>query len=242
MLAAGVGGRLFGDDAELPKCLLRFAGRSLLARHVENLRALDVAGLDLVVGFRAELIRAELAALGAGDFVRLHENPCFREGSVVSLWTARAALAAGEAVLFMDADVLYDPAILARMCAAPHATCLPFDRDFEPGDEPVKLCLRGGRAVEFRKIVGDVAHDTVGEWIGFIRMAPDFARAVAAEADRFIAAGRRDEPYEEAVRAVLLGPRGAAAGAVDVTGLPWIEIDFPEDVDRAARDILPAIG
>jgi choline kinase len=27
-----------------------------------------------------------------------------------------------------------------------------------------------------------------------------------------------------------------------VDGLPWIEIDFPDDVARAERDVLPRIG
>jgi choline kinase len=48
------------------------------------------------------------------------------------------------------------------------------------------------------------------------------------------------EPYEEAIRDVLLAePR--QFGYEDVTGLPWIEIDFPEDVKRARDDILPRL-
>lgn len=244
ILAAGVGRRLFGgDDAASPKSLLRFAGRTLLARHVEHLRALGLDGLDLVIGYHGGEIREEIAAIGAGDFVRFHENPRFREGSVLSMWTARAVLREGHDVLFMDADVLFDRAILERMLAAPQATCFPMDRDFEDGDEPVKLCLSDRRPVEFRKIVGDVAFDTVGEWVGFIRMAPDFAALVADETERFAAApGRVEDPYEEAVRAVLLGAAGASVGVVDITGLSWIEIDFPEDIQRAEADILPAIG
>ena len=31
-------------------------------------------------------------------------------------------------------------------------------------------------------------------------------------------------------------------GLEDVTELPWTEIDFPEDVERAASDVLPAIA
>jgi choline kinase len=27
----------------------------------------------------------------------------------------------------------------------------------------------------------------------------------------------------------------------DITGAPWIEIDFPEDVLRATRDVLPRL-
>jgi len=30
-------------------------------------------------------------------------------------------------------------------------------------------------------------------------------------------------------------------GYEDVSGLPWIEIDFPEDVERAGAEILPSI-
>ncbi len=243
MLAAGVGRRLFGGDAAAsPKSLLRFAGRSLLARHVEHLQALGIDGLDLVIGYHGDEIRGEIAAIGAGDFVRFFENPRFRDGSVVSMWTAREVLRGGGEVLFMDADVLYDRAILARMLKAPEATCFPIDRDFEDGDEPVKFCLRDGRPVEFRKIVGDVAFDTVGEWVGFIRLAPDFAALLADETERLVAAGRIGDPYEEAVRAVLLGAAGASVGAVDITGLRWIEIDFPEDIARAENHILPTIG
>jgi choline kinase len=42
------------------------------------------------------------------------------------------------------------------------------------------------------------------------------------------------------LRNVLLADPGSF-GFEDVTGLPWIEIDFPEDVVRASDEILPAI-
>jgi choline kinase len=35
--------------------------------------------------------------------------------------------------------------------------------------------------------------------------------------------------------------RAGRFGAEDVTGLPWTEIDFPEDLDRARSVILPAL-
>jgi len=243
MLAAGTGSRLSGaDETQPPKSLLRFAGRTLLARHIENLRALGVAQLVLVVGYRAGDIEEELRRLGAGDYVRLVENPDYRRGSLLSLWCAREALAGGGDVLFMDADVLYDRAILDRLLAEGSATCFPYDRRFEPGEEPVKLCLAGGRAVEFRKAIGDVACDEIGEWVGFIRMTPAFAAALAGSCRRLVDEGACDAPYEEAIRDVLLAGAGGAVAFADITGLPWIEIDFPEDVKRAAGHILPRMG
>jgi choline kinase len=35
--------------------------------------------------------------------------------------------------------------------------------------------------------------------------------------------------------------RPGAFGYEDVTGLPWVEIDFAEDVRRARDEVLPAI-
>ena len=242
MLAAGMGNRLSGhDETHRPKCLLRFGGRSLLDRHIENLRSVGVEQLTMVVGYRAHEIEEEIAALGAGDFVRFAANPRYREGSVVSLWAGRAALEAGGPVLFMDADVLYDAAILRRLIDGPGATCFPFDSGFEDGEEPVKFCLRAGRPAEFRKAVPNDRYDTVGEWVGFIRIAPDFAAALARRTDDYVQSGRTDQPYEEAIRDLLLSDLGDTVGAVDIAGLPWIEIDFPEDVERARIRVLPRI-
>ena len=39
---------------------------------------------------------------------------------------------------------------------------------------------------------------------------------------------------------LLAAPRGTF-GFEDITGLPWIEIDFPEDLRRAREDIVPRL-
>jgi choline kinase len=106
------------------------------------------------------------------------------------------------------------------------------DRELEPGEEPVKICLRGGRIVEFGKIVVG-AFDVVGEWPGFMRLEPALATELATTADRFLAAGRNEESYEPAIREMLLTGSPDRFGVEDITGLPWIEIDTPEDLRRA---------
>ena len=242
ILAAGVGARLFGgDDKASPKSLLRFAGKSLMARHIDNLVSVGVDEIGLVLGYHEEEIREEIQTTGAADKVRFFQNPRFREGSVVSMWTARDLLKEGGDVLFMDADVLYDPKILDRMIAPGGVTSFPYDREFEAGDEPVKLMLSDGRPVEFRKVPDKVSFDTVGEWVGFIRMTGEFAGAVADQAAKYAVGGDVHAPYEDAVRDLLLNDFGGTAIGVDITGLPWIEIDFPEDIERAEKDVLPAL-
>ena len=52
--------------------------------------------------------------------------------------------------------------------------------------------------------------------------------------------GLIDAPHEEVLRDVLLA-QPAAFSYEDVSGLPWLEVDFPEDIERAVKQVMPAI-
>ncbi len=241
MLAAGVGRRLYGDgEDQPPKALLAFGGKTLLRRHIEVLRSAGIEELTVVVGYRKEDVLAEAVLVAGADFVRAIENPDFRGGPIVSLWCARHVLRSGEAILFMDADVLYHPSLLERLIRSHHENCFLLDRDIEPGEDPVRLCIRDGKPVDFGKMMeGDF--DLVGEWPGFLRLSPRIAARVADATETYIERGESGVTYEEAVRAVLLDEPPGTFGYEDITGIPWIEIDFPSDLLRAEKQILPRI-
>jgi len=241
ILAAGIGQRLGEASGGGPKCLLEIGGRSLLARQLEQLAACGIEQVVVATGHRADLIAQALERIETTLDITLVHNPDYTEGSVVSLWTLREHLAAGEALLLMDADVLYHPGILRRLTGTSLPNCFLLDRDFEPGEEPVKLCLRDGRLVEFRKQPDPALRwDLAGESVGFFRFEPRMAARLAQRCEHYVATGRREQPYEEAIRDLLLASPDEF-GFEDITGLPWIEIDFPGDLARARESILPRI-
>jgi choline kinase len=240
ILAAGVGRRLGAGADHPPKAALEFGGKSLIARHLEILRHLGVEQVTVATGYKSELLEREIARAGAG-FASCVLNPAYRDGSIVSLWAARRALASGADILLMDADVLYDYRLLARLVESRHVNCFLMDRQIEPGDEPVKLCVREGQLVDFHKIVRNPC-DYYGESVGFFRLSPPVASRLAARSESYVSGGRGGEWYEEALRDVLLESAPGTFGFEDITGLPWIEIDFPEDVARARDEILPRLA
>jgi choline kinase len=153
----------------------------------------------------------------------------------------RQFLVAGGDVLLMDADVLYRDDLLERLVNTTMANAFLLDRDFEPGPEPVKLCVRGNTIVEFRKQVEDrLEYDFAGESVGFFRFSEEMAARLARKTEEYVASGRRQEPYEEAIRDLLLAAPGDF-GFEDITGIPWLELDFPEDIDRAHNNIVPLL-
>jgi choline kinase len=242
MLAAGIGTRLGQTTAEsVPKVLLRFGGKTLLERHIEFFRRNGITELVLGVGFHHDDIQREIETLCAQSFARTVFNKDYEQGNIVTLATLHDDICCGEPVLLMDADVLYDESLLERLINSRHPNCLLIDRDFVPGDEPVKICVRDGEIVEFRKWLS-ADFDFCGESVGFFKFSAEIAEQIMFQADLSLRQGRRNEPYEETIRDVLLtSPRGTFAFE-DITGIPWIEIDFAVDVERANAEILPRIS
>jgi choline kinase len=241
ILAAGVGRRLGGANPagqHLPKALLRFGGRSLLARHLDILRGCGVTDVTLVLGYGEDDVRAEFSAF-APPPPAVIVNPDYRQGSIVSLHAGRAVLRSGAPVILMDADVLYDRRLMARLVDSALPNCLLLDRAIEPGDEPVKLCVSAGRIVDFHKRPR-VAHEWHGESVGFFRFAPDAAAELARRAEAYIASGGGGLEYEEPIRDMMLASPPDRFGFEDISGLPWTEIDFPEDVEKA-NALLPEL-
>lgn len=241
MLAAGIGSRLgFAGTDHPAKVLLRFGGKSLLQYHIEILSRHGIDELVLGVGYHHQDIDREIAALGAEDFVRTVFNENYEEGNIVTLWTLREELCCDEPVLLMDADVLYDEELISRLIFSNHQNCMLLDRGFDPGDEPVKLCIRNGEIIEFRKWLS-AGFDFCGESVGFFKLSGETARKLIMQTDLYLRQGRRHDPYEEAIRDVLLTSPKNTFAFEDITGTPWIEIDFAIDIARANQEILPRI-
>ena len=242
ILAAGRGNRLaeFNPDGR-PKCLMEFGGRSLLARQLDILYQYGVRHTTLVVGYEADQIIDHVGTLASRPEVAFVYNPAYTLGSVLSLLAAQEVMTSGETVLVMDADVLFHPQIMQRLIESSHPNCYLIDQDFVAGDEPVKIAINEGRMVEFRKALpAGLEFDTLGESVGFFKFNGEIAARITQTCAGYNTEGLMDAPHEEALRDVLLETPSAFA-CEDVSGLPWLEVDFPEDVERAIKQVLPAI-
>ncbi len=237
ILAAGVGRRLDARLGGAPKCLLELGGVSLLGRLLTALGAAAVRDAVIVVGHGHERVRETIGAEWGDVGVRYVVNPDYRKGAVLSLWSARAEL--DDDVLVMDADVLCPPAFIARLVASPHANCFLLDGAVTASGEEQILMARGGRVYDIAKTCAvDPSFDTVGESIGFLKVARADAPVLRAALEAAVAAGCYDIEHEQVYPEFM---RRCVVGYERVDGAPWIEIDFPDDVERAERETLPRI-
>jgi choline kinase len=234
ILAAGKGSRLNGTIGDKPKCLLRVGGKTLVERQIEALKSVGITDIVVVVGCQADSVRRH-----CGARITYIENSRFAQtNSLYSLWLARPLLYDG--FIVMNCDVLFHPQMLSDLVTSRHEDALLIayqDDDAEPfGDEEMKIKVRRGRVAEIAKTLSPDEAD--GENVGVVKFGRDGARLLTTLLDRRVSAGGlRDWAPKAFGEFAQLRP----LHVIGTRAFPWTEIDFPEDYERAVREILPAI-
>jgi choline kinase len=234
ILAAGKGSRLNGNSPESPKCLTALGRETLIGRQIRLLRAAGIDDIVVVVGCQADRVRR-----ACGQDITYVENVRYAQtNSLYSLWMARPLLFEGFVVL--NCDVLFHPALLTDLLSSRHenALLLGYREASQPpyGDEEMKVKVRDGRVLDMSKEMDPAEAD--GENLGVVKFGAQGAAALVEIMDGLVANGRL---RDWAPRAFATFAQRYPLHAIGTRGLPWIEIDFPEDYRRAVHEVLPLI-
>lgn len=235
ILAAGVGKRLWPITQHHPKCLISFRGRTLIDRYLEALAGVGIRQVVILVGYKQDMIRDAVGAGRSGVQVRYLLNEQFERGSISSLWEARGEL--NDDVVIMDADVLFHPTILRRLVLSASPTALCLDETVTQQGEECMAVVCGERVVALSKRMPE-RYDLAGEGVGFLKVRHEDTDALLQSVKAYVDRGQWHMEYEDALREFFDQVR---VGYERIGGLPWIEIDFPEDVARAEREIVPRL-
>jgi len=122
ILAAGMGTRLGAYTAGRPKGMLEFAGKSLIERQVDTLRASGITDITIVKGYMPQAINIP----GTKSYV----NERYADTNMVeTLFCAEAEMT--EDFLVCYSDILYEPHVLNAVLSATCAVGVTVDTDFQ---------------------------------------------------------------------------------------------------------------
>ncbi len=232
LLAAGVGARLAPLTYSLPKCLVSVSGMPILERLV---RALDDHGIDrlvIVVGYRAEMIRAFLGETFGGVAIEYVVSPLFATtNTLYSLWLARHLI--DEPLLLVESDVVFDEPLLAPLLR-PDRIAVSRQLPWMNGST-VTLDAGGTVSAYYPQPPGVYDHCTDADHfmtVNISSLGRDAWREVGVRLDRHVAAGRTGLFHDIVFNEMIADGSMALSAVIFPTGR-WYEIDTPADRDAA---------
>jgi 2-aminoethylphosphonate-pyruvate transaminase len=240
ILAAGMGTRLGDVSANAPKGLLEIDGRPLLEYSLEALHDQGIAEAVVVAGFLPAAIEERFGARYKGTRLRYVRNAEYATtGSMHSLLQAKEVVA-GDDVLVLESDLLYEPRAIAVTMNAPHENVILAAAVSGSGDEVYLVTDERGTLTDLGKNLGpDQRSRAAGELVGISRYSPRFLDEMFRQEEHDHRNGARQRHYEETVLAVT-GQHGPVHVVV-CPDLTWTEIDKPEDLERARRSVFPRL-
>ena len=231
ILAAGHGSRMGALTAERPKALLEVAGYSLIDRQVDALTMAGIRNITVVTGYKHHLLHEHLG----GRVSYVHNERYSKSNSLYSLWLARDVLREGTVV--MNSDILVSPMLIARLLATPAHDAALIDPRNDMGAEEMKVRLWNGFIAEFSKdMPRELAH---GENVGILKFSRDGGTRLAHHLETLVHVGMANAWAPLAFSALA---REWPLAAVSTHGIPWTEIDFPEDLARAEQVLAPQLA
>jgi choline kinase len=229
ILAAGRGSRLSEAINDQPKCLAEVGGQHLVEHQLELLAAAGIDDVMVVTGYGADAVRRVV-----GRRARFVHNPLWEDTEgLFSLYLCRDWVRGP--LLVLNCDVLPHPDVLQRLLARP-GNAFAYDSSSGADPEQMAVELDGERLLAMRKDLP--LERTHGENVGILYFNADAARIVFGSARWLLVGNAMRKRIASAVQ--MVAARMPMAG-IDVADLSWIEIDFPEDLERARRSIWPAI-
>ena len=166
--------------------------------------------------------------------MRYIDNPRSRDAnSLYSLWLAREELRNGAVI--MNSDLLVSHELMRRLVGAPVEEAVLVDQESTLADEEMKVKIWQGFAIDFSKELAP--WDADAENVGILKFGARGGKRLVAHIDALIGAGELNAWAPMAFRAFA---QEWPLRAIATDGIPWTEIDFPEDLERAERIAVPA--
>ena len=228
ILAAGQGSRLGPITADQPKCLIPFAGKTLLDWQIDALVAAGVGEVVVATGFRTEKVEAQLAKR-SDVRARAVFNPFYHVAdNLGTCWMMRGEMT--EDFIIINGDTIVSSEIVKRLLAgAKRPITVTIDEKDDYDSDDMKVERHGDCLVAIGKTL--TPEQTDAESIGMLAFQGEGPQMFSDQIDAMMrtSAGTKNW-YLKAIDA--LAPTGKV-GTVSIKGLEWQEVDFPPDLEAA---------
>ncbi len=229
ILAAGLGKRLQDASNGLPKTMIRIGESSIIHRQIDSCLEIGIRDFVFVLGFKKEIVKEHILNKIGDLNPKFIINPIFdKTNTLYSLWLTKKEM--NDDFIYFNADVVYDKKLLIKLTDDSQYSQLLVETK-KCSEEEVKVIINDDMHIlEIGKKL-DV-NRCAGEFIGIARFKKKVIIYVIKSLQTGVDQGYSNSFFEYAVnkltdKHILL--------AVPTAGFNCLEIDFPEDLEKARK-------
>jgi len=223
ILGAGKATRLLPLTKEIAQSMLKIGEKSILEIQIENLKKAGIDDIILITGHSADKLE---------EFCKEREiktlfNPFYKvSGMALTLWIAKEKLKGG--FLFLYSDILFDSKIIIKLLENKNDICLAIKKN--------ELREEAEKVVEEEGVIKIISKDKIdkenGEFIGIAKFSENGAEKIIEELKN-TAKTNLNASFIEIIDELI--NKGEKVAACHIQDAQFIDIDFPEDLEKAKR-------
>ena len=227
ILAAGMGTRIQKQTNNKPKCLLKINGKSILSHQIDNLEKAGVSKKNIVIvtGYQADFIKAEYPK----EITFIHNPNYSTTNSLYSLWLAKKETFT-KGMILLNSDVIFHPGVIKKLLEKTgNSIAVDFNKKIIEGEMNV-VVNKKNEIVKISKKINP--KDASGESVQIVNLDSQGVKILFEECDKIIKNGIKDKFPAYVFEHII---KKKTMKAVDVSGLPWYEIDYNKDYEEAKK-------
>ena len=229
IMAAGKGTRLGTLTKNTPKSLLEIKGKKLIDINIAVLHKYGIWDITIVTGFQDKKIAEAVKGIPG---IRLVYNPFYEFTNVLGSYYMGMKYLHDDFV-YLHADTICEAGIFYDILKSEGDVILPIDKT-ACDDEAMKIRLESGRVTEITKQMP--MERAAGEFIGIARINKRVLETLNPAAEGIMRDKHFNSYFEGALQKVIDTGKYDFR-IIETGGRFWREIDFPEDYEKAIKNI-----
>ena len=229
ILAAGKSQRLFPYSQDLPKGLIPIEGKNILEYIIDNLHSSGVNDIYIVTGFHDEKIKDTFQ-----NNVKYLFNPFYNVSNILaSLWCAIPIMRGPLLVLY--SDILFNEQIIKDLVER-KVDIAAAVTTYQGNQGAERVRIEDDYLIEINKDIP--LNSTTHEYTGITK----FSETGVFHLIQAIEEMAREDGFVQFLLTDLIERliiKGHKIFPVHISTDEWIDIDFPKDIHRATKEVIP---
>ena len=231
ILAAGMGSRIANITEQSPKSLLSLNNSTILGHTLDCLKKNNIKDLHIVTGYKDSLIKNYVNKNWNGN-LSFNHNSIYNKSNVLYSFFLSIPYINNDEIIFIHADTIFTDNILRDLIKFRQNKDIVLPVDFKQCDEEEMKVITKNKNIT--KISKNISLDEAeGEFLGLAY----FSNSIVKKIEKMCHHMFKKNDYSFFVEAAIqkLIDDGLRVDYLDIKKERWIEIDTPEDYEKAKK-------